>query len=287
VKDKQWEILIDRIRAGECTPFLGAGAAHGVLPLGGDVAEDLATQHEYPLSDKRDLARVAQFIGVSADPMRPKELIRDRFEDIAAPDFRDPHEPHALMADLPLPLYMTTNYDDFMLRALRDRNRNAEREICKWNASEPVKRHPSPLAASKERELTKELPLIFHLHGHLDVLESLVLTEDDYLDFLVAIAEKRRRLLPHQVTGALSSTSLIFIGYALADWDFRVLHRGLVVRGDPSLRRLSVTVQLSDKSREEQDYLNQYFEKLSVSVFWGNAQEFCSQLRERWEASGG
>ena len=35
-----------------------------------------------------------------------------------SPDFRAPSEPHAVLADLPLPIYMTTNYDDFMVKAL-------------------------------------------------------------------------------------------------------------------------------------------------------------------------
>ena len=33
LEDKDWDLLLRRIKAGKCTPFLGAGAAYGVLPL--------------------------------------------------------------------------------------------------------------------------------------------------------------------------------------------------------------------------------------------------------------
>ena len=38
LEDKDWDPLLRRIKAGKCTPFLGAGAAYGVLPLGAEIA---------------------------------------------------------------------------------------------------------------------------------------------------------------------------------------------------------------------------------------------------------
>ena len=33
LSEEDWEILLRRIDKGKCTPFLGAGACYGVLPL--------------------------------------------------------------------------------------------------------------------------------------------------------------------------------------------------------------------------------------------------------------
>ena len=33
LKEETWEILLERIRDKKCTPFLGAGACAGALPL--------------------------------------------------------------------------------------------------------------------------------------------------------------------------------------------------------------------------------------------------------------
>ena len=46
-----WDLLLDRIKDGKCTPFLGAGACHGVLPLGSSITEDWARKLDYPLDD--------------------------------------------------------------------------------------------------------------------------------------------------------------------------------------------------------------------------------------------
>ena len=83
---------------------------------------------------------------------------------------------------------------------------------------------------------------------------------------------------------ALAGTSLMFIGYGLKDWDFRVLHRGVVMSVETSLRHLSVTVQLPCTD-EAKDYLNKYFGNISLKVFWGSAEEFVTELWERWKAA--
>ena len=54
-----WDMLLQRIHAGKCTPFLGAGINHGVLPLGAEIARKWAETFAYPLEDASDLARVA------------------------------------------------------------------------------------------------------------------------------------------------------------------------------------------------------------------------------------
>jgi hypothetical protein len=279
LSEDDWQLLLGRIKSGNCTPFLGAGACAGTLPLGGDIAAAWAREFDYPLSDARDLARVAQFLAVRmGDAMAPKERISEEFQRFSAPAVVGEGEPHAVLAELPLPIFITTNYDGFMANALRRVRKDPLSEICRWNRSPAVKGEPVVLTSGFVP--TPARPVVFHLHGRLEVPESLVLTEDDYLDFLVAVS-REQRLLPHQIKKALAGASLLFIGYRLADWNFRVLHRGLVMAGESSLRRLSVTVQLRAASAER-DYLEKYFGAMNVRVYWGDASDFAAELRERW-----
>ena len=129
MEDDHWEILLERIREQKCTPFLGAGAAAGTLPLGSEIAEGWSREHDYPLEDPHDLARVAQFLAVKLDAMAPKEKIRRLLADAGTPDFAEAGEPHAVLAALALPLYLTTNFDGFMTaalaRAARSRGRSS------------------------------------------------------------------------------------------------------------------------------------------------------------------
>ena len=125
LEDRDWDILLRRIRDGKCTPFLGAGVNAGVLPLGSEIARQWAAQDKYPLEDGTDLARVAQFLAVSSrDKMFPKEEIVKSFEGVAPPDFSARDDPQGALADLPLPVYMSTNYDDFMAKALKSRGKD-------------------------------------------------------------------------------------------------------------------------------------------------------------------
>jgi len=77
LEDKDWNLLLRRIKDGKCTPFIGAGACYGKIPLGNEISRDWASTHKYPLNDCSDLARVAQFLAVNEDPMSPKEKIKD------------------------------------------------------------------------------------------------------------------------------------------------------------------------------------------------------------------
>jgi hypothetical protein len=250
------------------------------LPLGSEVARRWASEEGYPLEDTWDLARVAQFLSVSGDPMWPKEKICSELRRVGPPDFDRPGEPHAVLAGLPIPLYMTTNYDDFMVRALLRAGKSPRRELCRWN--ELLEGVPSVFDGHVGFAPTVEEPVVYHLHGTFDVPDSIVLTEDDYFDFLVAVS-RSDEVLPARIQAAVASTSLLFLGYKLADSSFRVLHRGLVATAPPGLRRVSVAVQLSPvDSDTARTYLGRYFSAMSVIVYWGEAEEFARTLLERW-----
>jgi hypothetical protein len=278
----EWQNLMGGICDGKCAPFLGAGACEGTLPLGSDIAQEWADEHGFPFEERHDLARVAQFLAVmGGGGIFPKRMIRDRFARAGPPDFDGFDEPHAALARLPLPLYITTNYDGFMYDALDRAGKKPRRELCRWQRGAAYDAVPPVLDGTFVPE--PATPVVFHLHGHLDVPESLVLTEDDYLDFLVAVSRAEMMLLPHEVQRA-AATSLLFVGYSLADWDFRVVLRGILSRLQKSEKGLNVTVQLPRDDPQQEKYLEEYFRGLfEVKVFWGTAREFAQELREHWE----
>ena len=87
----------------------------------------------------------------------------------------------------------------------------------------------------------------------------------------------------------MTASSLLFIGYSLADIDFRVLFRGLRGNLEESLRRMSVAVQLPydnahpNKEKAEQ-YITEYFGSMTVRVYWGTAKQFATELWDRWRS---
>ncbi len=284
LSDQDWTVLVSRITQQRCTPFLGAGACYGVLPLGSDVARTWADKYQFPLANASNLIEVAQYLAVQYDPMFPKDEIVKAFKAVQPPNFNDPTEPHGVLAGLPLPVYLTTNYDDFMVRALKapPRFKEPRQELCHWH--ETLRGEPS---AFDDGDYTPTVanPTVFHLHGHLEVSESLVLTEDDYVDFLAAMIGNQD-LLPPPIKKVLSRSTCLFIGYSLADINFRVLFQSL--RGSLSGRSFAVLLPPGDteeKREAAQKYLTAKYSDLDLRVYWGTAREFCAELQQRLTAS--
>src|SRR5262249_58116803 len=94
------------------------------------------------------------------------------------PQFGNSGQPHSVLAGLPLPIVITTNYDDFMVRALKWKLKDARREICLW---QDILQHVESIFQKEPGyKPTPTNPLVFHLPGAPAVSESPVLTEDDY-----------------------------------------------------------------------------------------------------------
>jgi hypothetical protein len=283
--DRDWENLLKKIARGNCVPFLGAGACYGALPLGGEIAREWAEKYHYPMADTGDLVRVSQFLAVEYDLTYPKELVLERLGSGSPPDFRAPDEPHGVLADLPLKIYLTTNYDDFMVKALGWRYKDPKREFCRWN--ELIGEQPTLFDKEPDYEPTVARPLVYHLHGHTDP-NSVVLTEDDYLTFLAAMLDPK--LLPDQVRQPIAGSALLFIGYRMADWNIRVLLQGLrrLGQGLGGRGNLSVMVLVPPEGPEGtqqkmQDYLARYYAAIDMRVYWGTARQFCGELASRWK----
>lgn len=292
--ERDWNRLIYQLKNGDCTPFLGAGACAGTLPTGGELSRTLAEEYCYPFDDKHELPRVSQFVATTeGDAVHLKNLICEKLRGIGPPDFTNRLEPHGLLAEFPLPVYLTTNYDDFIQRSLQAAGKKPNVAICPWNGNVA----PSNDLFSSESgwDPKPETPLVYHLHGNLTDPSSLVLTEDDYVEFLSNLALNaagQGRMLPPSILAALTRRPILFIGYSLQDWTFRVLFHALM-KAVPAINlRRHVSVQLKptigDSRADVDDVMRQlgrYYEDRRISIFWGTAEEFCRELRQRMGSS--
>jgi hypothetical protein len=284
-----WATLIDSVIEGKCTPFLGAGVAWPHLPTGKELATALADEYHYPLPDPTNLPRVAQYIATVYDPPFAKRRVRDH---IAArrDQFRESSDDqfprnYRILADLNLPIYITTNYDDFLTRALKASGRSPQEEVCRWN-----NQLSDELDGYTRNQPRVEQPLVFHLHGQLSNASSLLVTEDDYIDFTVSLGQQGEdSVIPHWIRRALSRTTLLFVGYSLEDWNFRVLMRQLMKQ--QNLQRyeqaLSLSIQLSDTNipleqrPKAERFLADYLGTSAIRIYWGKAAPFLEELNRR------
>ncbi len=311
-----WDTLVTRLRKGECTPIIGSGVLE---PLIGDsrvLARRWAEIYRFPLAphDRDDLPQVAQYLEVAKDRQFPRdelefwlrqlllraeggngagrgatvdELLVAAGEALAG---RVANEAHRLLAGLPFHVYLTTNADSLLTHTLaatpvEGQTKKKPRVRAFGPDEEPLPEDYQPSEAE---------PLVYHLFGHWQDASSLVLSEDDYFDFLIGIIGKRRHI-PLPVRRRLNKASLLFIGFRLDEWDFRVLTRAInAMEGSDLLQNYShVAVQVDPETsrfldvENAIDFLQKHtrFAGKQVSLFWGKPEEFLSKLKEHWDAA--
>jgi len=297
LEDNDWELLIQRVNKGQCTPIIGPGACEALITEKREIARIWAKEYNYLFDGASDLARVARFIALTqADEKLPKDKLAEFYAGIKLPT-NDRNEPHRVLAELPFPIYITTNYDDFMGQALRDKYRNVEQDLCRWNRSIPAN---IPRVFVKGYDPTKERPVVYHLFGKIDILESIVLTDDDYFGFLINVSKDEKLIAP-RIQRALANSSVLMLGYKLDDWDFRVLFHIFFNYLASGLGRTHVAVQLvpkrgepiEDQQEKAQSYLDSYLKYLQnyfrykrlpeIRISLETCRDFVVELRDRWK----
>ncbi|MDT8307302.1 MAG: SIR2 family protein [Anaerolineae bacterium] len=409
-----WRAIVRRIADGKVTPFISDRASSAHLPGQNGLIQAWADDIAYPMVSSFSITRLAQYLSTVSDDLAAKEeylsfakrylvravpekangfgrseLLRTNLSQLAvALDLlafaKEPTNPLYVLANLPLPIYITTSYYTFLEEALRTAGKAPRTELCYWrdelratptngsgSGANPFARVreivadrfdeeelrtlcydldvdydslaavgkggkarelvayldryqrveelvalgqrqrpdidwsmsapdaavadygtggvPSVFELDRNYEPTAEEPLVYHLHGMESVPASLVLTEDDYLDFLVKVSWDNT-VIPPRIGEALADSSLLLLGYGLQDWDFRVLFRGLINRKRSSRRLLSVAIQLSLEHEpaeirsmdEAEEYLEKYFDKANFKIYWGQSEEFTGELWANW-----
>lgn len=311
------ETFVERIRAGKVTPVISNAFGENIVLGGHDkLVQDYARYSHYPL-EQAALPHMAQFKSITdesvADALAIKDdyvnFVKNQLFDIAVaegaseealagveaqfddlklldfckqlsyPNFADGDKnPLLILADLPLPIYITTGYHAFIEAALCQVGKVPRTEICRWHKD--LERIDLVFATEHSYQPSPKQPLVYHLYGFDAYPDSLVLTEDDYLRFLVNTAQDvgRETDCVHKVVRqAISDSSLLLLGYNLGDWDFRALFWGLI---DKRTRKLAgaVTIQALPNWMNE-FYANRYLGKFEFKVVWKAVPEFLKELQ--------
>ncbi len=318
----QWRGLCSEIEAGNCTPVLGPGLTDAFLGSRHEVARGWANQEHFPLAHhhREDLPRVAQYLAVDQGLNFPrtklvkyirKELLEhygshlppeaqdwqvDQIGKLVAEvgEYRrsiDRGEPHAVLARLPFKTFVTTHPSDLLEDALRAEGKDPQREMCRWkDANWPKSIFDD---GTSPYEPISRRPLVYHLFGYLREPNTIVLTEDDYFDYLVGVTSGNV-LIPVTVRRTLADSGLLFLGFRLDEWDFRVLLRSII--SQPGMWRRKQYLHVAAQIDPEDDrtihpdrarrYLEEYFSQLDqirVSIYWGSVEDFTQELSAQWD----
>jgi hypothetical protein len=169
--------------------------------------------------------------------------------------------------------------------------------LCPWKKG--IHQPNSAFRANPDYVPSVDEPLVYHLFGRLDQPVSMVITEDDYFHYLIAISKEQERgeassQIPVLVSQAWSESALLFLGFQIHDWVFRILLHSLAgysAHGRPKSVAVQVDPEQGQFLQPERaaGYLKDYLDKfrnLSTNVFWGSAQDFVDELwqrRDEWQ----
>lgn len=312
---EKFPALLDAIRGGRCTPILGSGISENLFGSRREIAARWAEEYRFPLAPfaREDLPEVAQYLAVNQSPIFPREglgkylrqEIWRRYGPQLAPDLQnaqlpqliagvgewkrkqDPSDAHAVLAALPFPIFITTNPDNLLVEALKAAGKDPQVELCKWNEDmefESIYKREPDYRPDEKR------PLVYCLFGQFNDLDSMVVTEDDYFDYLIGVTSNKD-LIPGVVRRALADSALLFLGFQLDDWNFRVLYRSIMSQQGGSRRKKHshIAAQIDPEEgrilepERARRYLESYFGDADISIYWGSAEDFVRDLQRQAE----
>ena len=177
-----------------------------------------------------------------------------------------------------------------MERALEAEGKKPRTQVCFWSGgklSAKPEHASDPLYEPSDVE-----PVVYHLYGLEDYPQTLVLSEDDYMNFLISVVEDtntQNPLIPLRLREGLAESRLLLLGYYVKDWDFRVLFRfilkfrsvesaprGILIQLKPGMK------QIGNKEKSI-EYLSQYFDKKQFDIEWTKTEIFTKKLWMEWE----
>ena len=286
------------------------------------LTKEWAGSIEYPMPDDHNLARVAQYRQVvledselakkeylkflndrflkmsknetgnidevSEPKTRKKLLFSDIVREFDYPRFPPDRDPLRLLAKLDLPIYVTTSYHTFLEQALVAEEKEPSTQVCFLNSG-TLSINPRHLPDPDYPPIAKK-PAVYHLFGLENYARTVVLSEDDYMNFLMNAVEgsNAQDLFPSPLRQGLSESRLLLLGYHLRDWDFRALFRFILERrknpGVPPSIIIQLRPNLKVKEYEAKSlkYLEQYFKEYKFKVKWTSTERFIYELWDTW-----
>ena len=246
------------------------------LPTAGELAEQLAQEVTFPGVNKQDLLQVSQYYTMVRDPQSLRESIRKKLTVKGA----KPSPVHNTLATLPFRYILTTNFDNLMERSLTEYAR-------KQPNTEIYERRSD---ANQDKLGTIAEPIVYKLHGSLEKLHTMIVTEDDVIDFSACVMLRMPPLLP-SIKAAISDYSILFIGYGLKDWNIRVMLKALRGERKRHLHPIDYAIQrrpVDKKDANIWDISVMYWRhQESLKCFDMDAVHFVGELKRRFDKGDG
>lgn len=268
--------LLKAENGGQCVIFLGAGASVDLtrphLPTAVELSKELAEEcgldwHEYvPLSTvafhyeyyyRRRRLNDLLVSRLTNSAIGPSTTIENLVKMVGILE----GEPRRTV------FVITTNYDDHFERAYEAQFHRRPKVIV-YNggvdANLEVPLHAGHPISSPTNWFPDRETYLYKIHGCITQPgdRNLVITEEDYVNFLSnALSYDHKKRLLQYALGRFSECPILFVGFSLSDWNFRVLFKATAEK----YRRECYAVQFfQDSTGPRRSARN------AVVEFWGD-----------------
>jgi len=283
--DKYWDTLIYAINENRCILMLGPDASieesnNVYTPctevLSGEMAEKISSQtNEWNIVlNPTNLTQVSQYYAMIEDrnalELKIRSFYRSR-KNKTCPI-------HQSLAELPFYFAINSTPDQMYNNALK--------KIGK----DPIMNYYHYKGPKNDDTIemgTRHRPLIYYLLGHISEPRSLVLTEDNLLNFLVSLASDQRPL-PANITSELRKEDrcFLFLGFGFKHWYLRILLFVLQV-GNKESRSFA----LEEMHRVSKNYINEFHRTIiffresdyKIQFIDNDLISFVSELKDRFK----
>lgn len=231
--------LRQALEAGDCVLFVGAGIGFSMtdkngkrLPLGSELATEIAAHFKIDTEGSSDLAKVSQVVEIRNRGRKElNSFLQKRLTGIT------PNEDVCWLTTRPWRAIFTTNYDDGLERAYELNEKPLQNPVIATATADV--RTINPMV---------EVP-IYHLHGALFGADEpqVVITENDYGTF-----RERRRMLFDLLKKELLTSTILYVGYSNEDPNWKLIVNELISDISGTARPVSYRISPSTSGMDKE-----------------------------------
>jgi hypothetical protein len=212
---------------------------------------------------------------------------------------------YKLLAELPFPVYINATLTSMLVAALKKAGKTPQQVSCPWgnDSDDPAKVAWPPSiydedANKADADMYRQsdtMPMVYDFFGNLSDPQSVVLARDEYMDSIINMTKNtatppdpKKNRIDSDLRAALTKT-LVFLGFQIDDWDFRMLLRLIKKLWGFNETTIHVAVQIDPADnmgltpQQAHHYLRGYFGNARLSLYWGSPEDFLNELRVRLE----
>lgn len=222
--------IAEAISQKQCILFLGAGVhapppdespfeypAEQRPPIGAALSQKLTASCDLSGKLRKEEMSNLQRVALAYEITRTRhQLVKAVSEQVQTG--KRPSPMLRALAELSFPLVITTNYDQLFESALH----------AAGKPPRVVVYQPNRNATKDYRDLKVESPIIFKIHGDIEDPETIVITDEDYIQFVLRMSDKEPYdPVPLMLRYYLTEWTTLFVGYSLLDYNLRLLFKTL------------------------------------------------------------